>query len=113
VGLALAAAESGDFEGGVGAMRRAFLADAESVRCAPIDQRMRPRLLQLVERYSERAAGARDPWDADFMRAALYYLLEELGAAETSIDRAIRNGDQSRSSASLQREVKGRLFEAL
>jgi hypothetical protein len=113
VGLALAAAEAGDLERGVSAMRRAFDDDAESVRCAPIDQRMRARLLQLVERYSERSGDAPDGHDADFMRAALYYLLEELSAAEVSIDRAIREGDQSPSAAGLQREVQRRLFEAL
>ena len=112
VGFALAAAESGDLERGVSAMRRAFLDDAESVRCAPVDQRMRARLLQLVERYSERPAGEAG-WDADFMRAALYYLLEELSAAELSIERAIRKGDQSPSATSLQREVQRRLLEAL
>jgi hypothetical protein len=94
-------------------MRRAFLDDAEIVRCAPLDPRMRARLLQLVERYSERRDGEPDGRDADFMRAALYYLLEELAAAELSIDRAIREGDRSESAASLQREVQRRLFEAL
>jgi hypothetical protein len=113
VGLALAAAESGDLVRGVSAMRRAFLDDAEIVRCAPIDPRMRARLLQLVERYSERPGGEPDGRDADFMRAALYYLLEELSAAEVSIDRAIHEGDQSPSATGLQREVQRRLFEAL
>jgi hypothetical protein len=113
VGLALAAAESGDLVHGVSAMRRAFHDDAEIVRCAPIDPRMRARLLQLVERYSERTGGEPEGRDADFMRAALYYLLEELSAAEVSIDRAIREGDQSPSATGLQREVQRRLFEAL
>ncbi len=40
--------------------------------------------------------------DAAFMLAALHYLLDEMPAADDAIERAIQNGDQRASTASLR-----------
>ncbi len=102
VGYALASAELGEFSRGAGAMRRALRIDAEALRYAPVDDRLRPRIRRLIERYESAPERAGRHEDALFMTASLHYLLDEIPAAADAIGQAVEIGDQTSSTARLR-----------
>ncbi len=112
-GYALARAELGDLQGGVRAMRAAFRTDAGSLHCAPLDDDLRKRIDSLVRLYEADDNPTHTDADRHFMRAALRYLLDDLSAAESEVELAITDGDESESTASLQRMLRRRLFAPL
>jgi len=103
VGYALASAMRNDDGGAVWAMRRALEFDAAGAS-VPDDYRLRALMVDLLERYEERASRRlRDP-DAHFMSAALRYLLGDLEGALDALNDAHEQGDRA-NSADLLREA--------
>lgn len=101
IGYALASAMLGDDRRAVWAMRRAFIVDPYSAGSIRFDERLLRRIDRLAERYAQRADAAPDP-DADFMLAALSFLIEDDQLAAIAIDNAIARGDSSEAAANLK-----------
>ena len=112
-GYALARAELGDLKSGVRAMRAAFRTDAQSLHCAPLDDGLRKHIGRLVELYEADDDPTHTDADNHFMRAALHYLIDDLSTAESDVELAIMDGDESESTASLYRMLRRRLFAPL
>ena len=112
-GYALARATLGDLKSGVRAMRAAFRTDATSLHCVPLDDALRKHIGRLVPLYEVDDDPTRTDADSHFMRAALRYLIDDLAAAESDVELAIMDGDESDSTASLHRMLRRRLFAPL
>jgi hypothetical protein len=112
-GYALARAELGDLKSGVRAMRAAFRTDARSLHCAPLDDDLRKHIGRLVALYETDDDPTHTDADSHFMRAALHYLIDDLSTAESDVELAIMDGDESESTASLHRVLRQRLFAPL
>ncbi len=111
VGYALSYAAIGDLGQGVWAMRRAFRVDPASTHYIGIDDRLRPMIRTLLERYQGASAPNGDAKDAAFMLASLHYLLRDLDHARSAIERAIEEGDRTESTANLARQIEKAIAE--
>jgi hypothetical protein len=103
VGYALSSALESDDRSAIWAMRRAIGAGAEALRSFTADQGLRPRIEDLIERYTFQAAAepalAADAW---FMTAALHFLLHDEADARAALDKAIQAGDREPSTHALE-----------
>ncbi len=108
VGVALAAADTGDLARGVWSMRRALRVDPEGLRYVPIDRRSAGRVRQLMVEYRKEQSAPEKRRDHAFMLAALHYLLDEDEAARDEVRLAIEYGDRSNSANNLSKILSGR-----
>ena len=106
VGYALALAELGRLDNGIRAMRRALQENPEALPYVAIDGKLRPKLERVKGRYeqSEQFFG-NDP-GGSFMLAALYYLLDDMDAAQKAMERNIDSYDTSTSAINLKRLIE-------
>ncbi len=111
VGFALTYAVIGVLRQGVWAMRRAFRVDPESTHYIVIDDKLRPRIRTLLERYQGVSAPNNNITDAAFMLASLHYLLRDLDHARSAIERASEKGDRTESTANLARQIEKAIAE--
>ena len=108
VGLALAAADSGDLSGGARAMRRALRTAPESVATVVVDPRLSPCLERLTSRYVRWLARRDDVGqDATLMLASLYFLRRDLESARYAIELGRVAGDRSPSVDNLEKLIDG------
>ncbi len=105
LGYALAAAQLGDLDKGVWAMRRALRYDPDALHYFTAGQQLRPKIHHLIGRYENRLESASYNPDAAFMLAALHYLVRDTDAARAAINLAIRQADRSSSAANLKRLI--------
>ncbi len=101
IGYAIASAMLGDDRRAAWAMRRAFIVDPYGADVVRFDERLLRRIDQLAERYAKQADNSSNP-DADFMLAALSYLIQDDQLASVAIDNAIQRGDRSEAAANLK-----------
>ncbi len=101
----------GDLGQGVWAMRRAFRVDPESTHYIVIDDKLRPMIRTLLERYQGVSAPNGNITDAAFMLASLHYLLRDLDHARSAIERASEEGDRTESTANLARQIAKAIAE--
>lgn len=106
IGYALAAAELGQLDRGIWAMRRALHFDPDSLHYVAVGETLAPKLIYLTGRYKASGHYSAKHRDAYFMLAALYYLLGERDTARQEIQRAISAPDRSISSRNLQRLIE-------
>ncbi len=87
VGFALAAADSGDLNQGVWAMRRAFALDCDSVCKMLLDEKLRPTAERVTRAYEERMSSANSNMKDDaFMLAAMYQMQGDPEMATMAMD---------------------------
>ncbi len=94
VGYALASAALGDHSRAAWAMRRALTTDPYALTEIRFDERVVRLIDRLAEEYARRAdttGGA----DADFMLAALSFLIHDYDIARVAAESAIERGDRS------------------
>lgn len=111
VGYALASAAGGDQDRGIWAMRRALRIDPNAIHYVAIDDRLRPRIQDLVSRYQQSMGTGRNA-DAAFMVASLHYLLGDTSSARSAIDVAVGRADYAASTTNLQRLIAARASDA-
>lgn len=100
-GYSLASAAAGDLERGVVAMRRAFSIDAEGLHYLDVDTELETVIDDLIARYEDTRDNNLTQTDANFMAAALNYLLNDPAAARTALD----EDDGSHSADNLKRVI--------
>ena len=108
VGVALAAAETGDLARGVWSMRRALRIDPEGLRYVPIDRRVGERIRHLMVEYRRNPGSAEKRRDHAFMLSALHYLLDENDAARDELRLAVEFGDRTNSVNNLEKILRKR-----
>ncbi len=81
VGYALAAADGGDLDRGVWAMRRAMRIDPDSLHYLTLDEDLKGIVNHLITRYKNDSHYNVKTTDRDFMLASLYYLLHDTASA--------------------------------
>jgi hypothetical protein len=101
LGYAIASAFLDNHDRAIWAMRRALDVDPYSLSTVQFDEKLLSRIDQLAEEYAKLADTGNDP-DADFMLAALSYLLNDSELASIAIDSAIGQGDDSDSAINLK-----------
>ena len=79
-------------------MRRGLRIDPSALHYVHIQERLRPRIEELVERY----AALERSRNTGFMLAALHYLLHDVEGAQRAIEQGMRTGDGSQSTLSLR-----------
>ena len=79
-------------------MRRGLRIDPSALDYVRIEERLRPRIGELVERYGalERSR------DTGFILAALHYLLHDVDSAKRAIEQVTIMGGATKSSANLR-----------
>ncbi len=105
VGYALAAAENGQLDRGVWAMRRALRFEPEALHYMNVDKQLQKSIRELIHRYDYDSASEKAT-DAAFMRAALHYLLREDKKARAAMDQALRVRDDSASAKNLGKLIR-------
>ena len=104
LGYALASAMLGDHQRAAWAMRRAFNSDPYSLTSLRFDKTLLARIDHLAEKYAEKADDITDP-NADFMLAALSFLIEDNQLASIAINAAIDHGDTSDAAQNLKQMI--------
>jgi hypothetical protein len=106
VGYALALAELGRLEKGIRAMRRALQENPEALPYVAIDEKLRPKVERTKGRYEQADRFFENDPGGSFMLAALYYLLDDLDAAQKAMERNIDSSDTSTSAKNLKRLIE-------
>jgi hypothetical protein len=102
IGYALAAAETGDLDKGVRAMRRATRIDPDALHYLTLDSGMQNVVSNLIHNYENDSSHGLEATDRDFMVASLYYLLHDAEAA----DRVLPRQDAHTSVENLDRLIR-------
>lgn len=106
VGYALALAELGRLDRGIRSMRRALEENPEALPYVAIDGKLRLKVERAKGRYEQSSQfSGRDP-GGSFMLAALYYLLDDMDAAQKAMERNIDSYDTSTSAKNLKRLIE-------
>ena len=101
IGYAIASAMLGDHRRAAWAMRRAFEVDPFSAQTLLFQDQLAAQVDQLAEEYARRADRTPSS-DADFMLAAVSFLIQDYQLAEVAIDAAIDHGDRSQAAENLR-----------
>lgn len=101
VGYSLAAASAGDLDKGVWVMRRAFRIDPDSLHYLDVGEDLELVMDDLASRYQDTRDHSIPSRDADFMAAAIHYLLHDNTAAADTVDKE----DGSKSAVNLKRLI--------
>ena len=109
IGYAIASSMLGDDRRAIWAMRRAFIVDPYAANAIRFDEDLLTRIDALAEQFANRADSGSNP-DADFMLAALSYLIEDDELAIVAIENAIARGDDSEAAANLKAMIPPREF---
>ena len=102
LGYSLSAAELGNLDLGVMAMRRVARSDAALLFDAPLEAEMESRVRQLIDVYHPKDHPDGHDDDAHFMAAALLYIAGDLEGADDAVRAAIDDGDRDDSTLALQ-----------
>jgi hypothetical protein len=107
VGHALASAELGRLDKGIRSMRGALRVDPEALHYLTVDAELQLKVEQLADRYerSPRLSGRNR--GGSFMLAALYYLMDDMDAAQEAIERNTATYDTSASAKNLKWPIEG------
>jgi tetratricopeptide (TPR) repeat protein len=106
VGYALALAELGRLDKGIRAMRRALQENSEALSYVAIDGELRPKVERVKGRYEQSEQFFDNDPGGSFMLAALYYLLDDMDAAQKAMERNIDSYDTSTSARNLKRLIE-------
>ena len=106
IGYALALAELGRLDKGIRAMRRALQEDPEALPYVPIDEKLRPKVIRTKGRYEQSDQFFDNDPGGSFMLAALYYLLDDMDAAQKAMERNMDSYDTSTGAKNLQRLIE-------
>jgi len=101
VGYALAKTSLGDHKDAVWAMRRAFRVDPHGAGDVYLDEELHHRVRSLADHYAGGAGHGYTDVDAEFMSAALRYLLHDHEAARHAVNAALEHGDHRASTRNL------------
>ncbi len=106
VGYALALAELGRLDKGIRAMRRALQENPEALPYMAIDEKLRPKVERTKGRYEQSDQFSGNDSGGSFMLAVLYYLLDDMDAAQKAMERNIDSYDTSTSAKNLKRLIE-------
>jgi len=107
VGYALALAELGRLlDKGIRAMRRALQENPEALPYVAIDGKLRPKVERAKKRYEQSDKFFGNDPGGSFMLAALYYLLDDMDAAQKAMERNTDSYDTSTSTKNLKRLIE-------
>jgi hypothetical protein len=112
VGFALCAAFQNDDDAAIWAMKRAFSIDSETLLRFAGSEDVNDEIRGLMSRYLARISTDESDNEAQFMVAALHFLLGENDASGTSIDTVLASGDGQNASRQLRNAVNTRLAVA-
>jgi hypothetical protein len=100
-GYAIASALHGHHGRAIWAMRRAFRIDPSPLSGLPVDAGLETRIHTLLDEYMQPKAPDVHMVDAMFMRASLYFILNDVERAEAEIRKALQHGDRDYSALRL------------
>ena len=106
VGYALALAALGRLDKGIRAMRRALQENPEALPYVAIDEKLRAKVKRTAAQYEQSDQFFGNDPGGSFMLAALYYLLDDMDAAQKAMERNIDSYDTSTSARNLQRLIE-------
>jgi hypothetical protein len=106
VGYALALAELGRLDKGIRAMRRALQENPEALPYVAFDEKLRPKVERTKARYEQSDQFSGNDPGGSFMLAALYYLLDDLDAAQKAMKQNIDSYDTSTSAQNLKKLIE-------
>ena len=106
IGYALALADLGRLDKGIRAMRRALQENPEALPYVAIDEKLRPKVKRTTGRYEQSDQFSGNDPGGSFILAALYYLLDDLDAAQKAMQQNMASYDTSTSAQNLKRLIE-------
>ena len=111
IGYALAAADLGQLDKGIWAMRRALRVDPSALHYVTLNHKLDARVRRMIDDYVKKQAYAGKGASSSFMLASLHYLRRDMESARSYINQAMLARHVSSSTKNLNdlinREING------
>lgn len=105
IGYALAAADLGQLDKGIWAMRRALNVDPDALHYVTLNDKLDSKVRRMIDDYVKQQEYSGKQASSSFMLASLHYLRRDMASARSYINQAVRAGHVSSSTKSLQKLI--------